>query len=125
MMAAESTTRGIWLTIGNRTPATNSMSAALIRTDSDVFAPKARLATLGPILIPLVMPPQQADRKLPAPRRIRSRLPSTLGAPGGVTSLAHSSASIAATTASAKAPATMSGNNCAKSFRGGNSPIIL
>src|SRR6202789_1077042 len=95
----------------------DAATATLIRTESDVFAPKARLARLGPMLMPLVIPPTQAESTFPMPSRIRSRLPSAFFAPAGVTSLAQRSASITATSASAKAPLTMNGKRSAKSPR--------
>ncbi len=115
MMTADNTTRGIWPSQRNATAPAIKSATALTNTDSGVRASNARLATLGPILMPLVMPPTQAAARLPTPRRTSSRLPSRRGSFGAVTSLAHNSASMEAIMASASAPPRMVGASAARS----------
>ena len=76
-------------------------------TESELRPPKARLARLGPILMPLVMPPKPAEIALAMPRRTSRRSSPARSSPGWLASLAHSSASIEAMTASASAPDTI------------------
>ena len=68
--------------------------AALTATETQVWPPKARLTTLGPILTPFVMPPAAADTALARPRRSSMRLLSRRGSPGRLASLAQSIASM-------------------------------
>ena len=78
-------------------------------TEIQVRPPKARLLTLGPILMPLVMPPNAPATALETPSRTSNRSPSPRSSPGGAASLAHNSASIEAMIASARAPDTITG----------------
>jgi hypothetical protein len=72
-------------------------------TESQLRPPKARLVRLGPMLMPLVMPPKLAETALAMPRRISRRSSPARSSPGWLVSLAHSSASIEAMIASASA----------------------
>jgi hypothetical protein len=81
----------------------------LTATDTHEWPPNVRLATLAPILMPLVMPPAIAAAALARPSRTSIELLSPRASPGRLASFAHSIASMAAISASASAPSTMTG----------------
>src|SRR3569833_2606309 len=83
-------------------------------TESELRAPKARLARLGPILIPLVMPPKPAEIAFASPRRTRSLSSPALSSPGRLASFAHSSASMEAIKARASALEAITGSECSR-----------
>ena len=97
--------------MGNSSVAAASTAAALTSTESGLCPPNARLARLGPILMPLVMPPKAAAIALDTPRRTSRRSSPARSSPGRLASLAQSSASIEAMIASASALDTINSHD--------------
>jgi hypothetical protein len=115
MMTADSAARGMPPSQRKKKPLATSNAAALIRTDSDERAPKVRLVTLAPILVPPVMPPKHPAATLAMPSWRSTRLPSRRASPAAMTSFVQSSASIEAMIASASALPKMVGVSSSRS----------